>query len=129
MKHLQSAMQSLPISQLVAATGAMHTRPIRAFLVSLLLAVPACVGVPQVQSGNHRAGEIQEHLRRAQVALQANDVVTAETEFRAILIFDPKNAAAHTNLGILALGHNDCRTASAEFRSALAAQPSLTKTQ
>jgi len=97
--------------------------------VSLLLAVPACVGVPQGPSGNHKAGEIQEHFRRGQAALQANDLLTAESEFRAILIVDPKNAAAHSNLGILALGHNDCRTASAEFHSALSAQPSLTKTQ
>ncbi len=54
---------------------------------------------------------------------------TAEKEFHAILALDPKNAAAHTNLGVLALGHGDCQAASKEFRLALAAQPSLPQAQ
>jgi Tfp pilus assembly protein PilF len=95
--------------------------------LSVLFAVPAFTGLPQaaVQKG----AEIRDHFQRAQKALQASDGRTAEKEFRAMVALDPKNAGAHTNLGVLAFGRGDCQAASEEFRFALAAQPSLTKAQ
>jgi tetratricopeptide (TPR) repeat protein len=73
--------------------------------------------------------EIQDHLQKGQAALQARDAQIAEKEFLAVLSLDPRNAIAHTNLGVLALGRGDCRTGAEHFRSALAAQPSLTRAQ
>jgi Tfp pilus assembly protein PilF len=108
-------------------TDTMPSRTIRATCLCLLFAVHAHAGAPQATV--QKIPEIQQHLQRAQAALHANDVSTAEREFRAILALDPKNAVAHTNLGVLALGHGDCQAASKEFRLALAAQPSLTKAQ
>jgi Tfp pilus assembly protein PilF len=121
--YVQSAM--LPSPFVVVVTNATRARSVWAAILSLFAAIAAYSGLPQatVQNG---AG-IQDHFQRAQTALQANDLPTAEKEFREILALDPKNAAAHTNLGVLALGHGDCRTASGEFRAALVVQPSLAK--
>ena len=105
----------------------MRARSVRAAYLSLLFAVSVYPGAPQTATPKSTA--IQDHLQRAQAALHANDVSTAEKEFRAILALDPKNAPAHTNLGVLALGQGDCQTASKEFRLALAAQPSLLRAQ
>jgi Tfp pilus assembly protein PilF len=120
-------MHYSPSSLAVMVTDATRTRAIRAALLSLLFAIPAYTALPQAPVP--KGAEINDHFQRAQRALQANDAAAAENEFRAILALDPRNAAAHTNLGVLAFGHGDCRAASAEFRSALAAQPSLTQAQ
>ncbi|MGB7845776.1 MAG: tetratricopeptide repeat protein [Candidatus Acidiferrum sp.] len=95
----------------------------------VLTLLASAVAITAAQTGTSRAAEIRDHIQSAQKALQADDRDTAEKEFRAILAIDPKNAPAHTNLGLLALGKGDCQSASAEFRSALAAQPTLAKAQ
>jgi Tfp pilus assembly protein PilF len=118
-------MRSFPGFFGTTVTETTRARSLRTALLSLLLAVPAYTALPQ--AAVPRDPEIRDHLQRAEKALQANDVGTAEREFRAILALNPKDAAARTNLGVLAFGHGDCRAASEEFRFALAAQPSLTK--
>jgi tetratricopeptide (TPR) repeat protein len=118
-------MRSFPGFFAITVMETARARSLRTALLSLLFAVPACTAFPQ--AAVQRDSEIRDHFQRAQQALQANDVGTAEKEFRAILALDPKDAAARTNLGVLAFGHGDCRAASEEFRFALAAQPSLTK--
>jgi Tfp pilus assembly protein PilF len=118
-------MRSFPGFFGTTVTETTRARSLRAALLSLLLAVPAYTALPQ--AAVPRDSEIRDHLQRAEKALQANDVGTAEREFRAILALNPKDAAARTSLGVLAFGHGDCRAASEEFRFALAAQPSLTK--
>ena len=126
-KHLQLAMRVFSGFFAIILTDMMRARSMRAACLSLLFAVSAYPGVPQAAA--QKPSEIQDHLQRAQTALHANDVSTAEKEFRAILTRDPKNPVAHTNLGVLALGHGDCQAASKEFRLALAAQPSLPQAQ
>src|SRR5438445_1247037 len=121
--HLQLAMRFFLGFFAILLRDIMRARSVRAAYLSLLFAVSVYPGAPQTATPKSTA--IQDHLQRAQAALHANDVSTAEKEFRAILALDPKNAPAHTNLGVLALGQGDCQTASKEFRLALAAQPSL----
>ncbi len=120
-------MRAFPSSFAIVLTDIMPSRAILAACLSLL-AVHVYAGTTP-QAAAQKPSEIQDHLQRAQTALHANDVSNAEREFRAILALDPKNAVAHTNLGVLALGHGDCQAASKEFRLALAAQPSLTQAQ
>lgn len=72
---------------------------------------------------------VQDHLRKAEQYLQANDPDSAEREFHAVLALDPKNAEAYSNLGVIAFSRHDCQSASKDFRQALASDPSLTKTQ
>ena len=121
-------MRAFPGFFAIILTDIMPAQCIRAACLSLL-AVHVYAAGTTPQAAAQKPSEIQDHLQRAQTALHANDVSTAEKEFRAILALDPKNAVAHTNLGVLALGHGDCQAASKEFRLALAAQPSLTQAQ
>lgn len=79
------------------------------------------------QSSTDSAKAVRDHYQRAQAALRANDPVTAEKEFRAVIAVDPKNPGAHTGIGILAMGRGDWHAASDAFRSALSAQPSFTQ--
>jgi tetratricopeptide (TPR) repeat protein len=57
--------------------------------------------------------------------LRANDSVSAEKEFRAVLALDPKNPGAHAGLGVLDMDGGDSQGASEQFHSALAVQPSF----
>jgi tetratricopeptide (TPR) repeat protein len=120
-------MRAFPSSFAIMVTEAIRARSIRAAFLSLLFALLGHTALPQAPVP--KGAEINDHFQRAQTALRANDAGTAEREFRAILALDPKNAAAHTNLGALAFSHGDCRAASQEFHFALAAQPSLTQAQ
>src|ERR1700730_10407507 len=88
-KHLQLAMRSFPSSFAIMVTDTTRARSIRAAFLSLLFVVPAYVALPQ--AGVHNGAEIRDHFQRAQKALQANDAGTAEKEFRAILVLDPRN--------------------------------------
>ena len=76
-----------------------------------------------------RAPGVKTHLQRAETALRANDLETAGAEYGAVLRLDPKNAEAHTNLGVIAFSRGDCQTAAANFRDVLSAAPSLAKAQ
>lgn len=94
-------------------------------LVILMTALIA--GAEQTEAP--RASEIHDHLHEAEAYLKANDAVSAEREFNAVLALDPKNAEAYSNLGVIAFSRGDCETASKNLRKALASDPSLTKTQ
>lgn len=94
---------------------------------SLTLFVVSFAYAALAQAPSQQSVKIRDHYQRAQAALQANDAVSAEREFRAILDLDPKNPRAHTGVGILDMDRGDCRGASDEFHSALAAQPSFIK--
>jgi Tfp pilus assembly protein PilF len=95
--------------------------------VSLALLVASLTCSARAQSSTPWGAEVRDHFQRAQTALRANDPITAEKEFLAVIKLDPKNPGAHTGVGILAMGRGDWHTASAEFHWALAAQPSFTK--
>jgi tetratricopeptide (TPR) repeat protein len=81
-----------------------------------------CTGFA-AQSSNW--SEIQQHYRRAQEALQANQNAVATKELQEILRLDPKNASAHANLGVIAFSQKEYAQAAQEFRAALKTQPSL----
>lgn len=94
-----------------------------------LFVVVAFLCLGPLQAHSPKSSEVQTHLRRAEAALRSNDTQTAEREFRAVVNLDPKNAEAHTNLGVLAFQSGDCVSAAEEFRQALAARPSLPQAQ
>jgi tetratricopeptide (TPR) repeat protein len=81
------------------------------------------------QSAGPAGGAVRTHLTAGETALKARDPETAAKEFRAVLALDPKNAQAHTSLGVISFLQGDYQTASANLRSALAVQPSLIKAQ
>src|SRR5260221_455061 len=99
------------------------------FLCALLICTLCGPVFSQSRSASAKSPAIKTHLQSAEAALHANDPETATHEFRAVLALDPKNAEAHTNLGIIAFLRGDCETASASFRDALAVSPSLAKAQ
>ncbi len=70
-------------------------------------------------------GEIQVHFERAQTALGANQLDTAANEFRHILQLDPKSAAAHANLGMIAYRQANYTEAIQSFSAAVKLNPSL----
>src|SRR5579863_3635471 len=93
------------------------------------LCVAVCTATLSQTNLPPRASGIKTHLQRAEVALRANDLETAARESRAVLALDPKNAEAHTYLGVIAFAHGDCETASTNFRAALSVTPSLANAQ
>ncbi len=76
-----------------------------------------------------QAGEVRKHLASGETALKAKNTETAAKEFRAVLALDPKNAQAHTSLGVIAFLRGDYEAAAGNLRSALAMQPGLIKAQ
>ncbi len=95
----------------------------------LLLMLLASAFTLAAQTKTSRASEVHDHLRKAEDYLKAKDPDSAAQEFDVILTFDPKNAEAYANLGVIAYSRNDYRNASQNFRKALTIDPSLTKTQ
>jgi tetratricopeptide (TPR) repeat protein len=102
----------------------MKTKLLRAGLCTLL-----CASAFSQTKSPSRASAARTHLQRAEAALRTNDPETAAREYRAVLVLDPRNAEAHTNLGVIAFSHGDCETATANFHEALLVDPSLAKTQ
>jgi tetratricopeptide (TPR) repeat protein len=99
----------------------------RAALVVFFLAASAnCLGA---QSAGPVGGAVRRHLTAGEEALKVKDAEAAAKEFRAVLGLDPKNAQAHTSLGVIAFLQGDYQTASKNLRSALAVQPGLIKAQ
>src|SRR5882724_454904 len=93
------------------------------------LLVLCLLQISAAQSPPSQAPEIRVHLQRAQAALKAHAPEVAGKEFRAILALDPKNAEAHTNLGVIAFSRGDYRSAESDFREALAVAPALVQAQ
>jgi Tfp pilus assembly protein PilF len=91
-------------------------------LLVCLLQISAAQSAPKIS-------EVRVHLQRAQAALKANAPEVAVKEFRVILALDPKNAEAHTNLGVIEFSKGDYWNAEQEFRSALAVAPTLIQAQ
>ena len=96
-------------------------------MVLVLSAISAATLAAQVAKTDATA--VQDHLRKAESYLKANDQDAAKRELEAVLTIDPKSAEAYSNLGVIAFSHHDCQTASHRFRKALEIQPSLTKTE
>jgi tetratricopeptide (TPR) repeat protein len=94
------------------------------FLSWLLLSL---VLTSMAQSTN--SAQVQQHLQQAQAALKANQPEVAGRELQAVLLLDPNNIEARTNLGVLSFFRGDCQVASQHFQAALKLQPSLTKAE
>ena len=67
--------------------------------------------------------QIQQHTAKAESALRANDLATAETEYRKIIALDPANGQAWTGLGILLYGEGNPWAAVSALSSALKINP------
>jgi tetratricopeptide (TPR) repeat protein len=67
--------------------------------------------------------EIQQHTAKVESALRANDLATAETEYRKIIALDPANGQAWTGLGILLYGEGKAGAAVSALNSALKINP------
>ena len=65
------------------------------------------------------ADSAESHVRRAHQQLSANHLDTAETEFRAALALDPKNASAHRGLADIARRHGNLDEAVAQLQASL----------
>ena len=102
----------------------MKTKLLRAGLCTLL-----CTVALSQTKAPLKASVARTHLQHAEAALRANDLETASREYRAVLVLDPKNAEANTNLGVIAFSRGDCETAATNFRAALSAAPALAKAQ
>jgi tetratricopeptide (TPR) repeat protein len=98
--------------------------------LTLVLTLMVCAtAIAAAQTRSTKAGEIHDHLQKAEAYLKAKDPNSAAKEFDAVLALDPKNAEAYANLGVIAFSGGDCQSAAQKFRKALAIEPSLAKTQ
>lgn len=94
---------------------------------AVLMLVLVLTGGVNLNAQPEKARQIQEHYRRAQEALNANQPDLAAREFREILRLEPSSAEAHANLGLIAFARGDYVEASGEFRTALKYKPTLRK--
>ena len=78
----------------------------------------ACYAPAQVNDS-----EIQVHRTAAADALKANDLVRAESEYRAIIALNPKNVEAYAALGVALYASGNFRKAFVALHSALELDP------
>jgi tetratricopeptide (TPR) repeat protein len=69
--------------------------------------------------------QLQEHAERARAAMQRNDFVEAEKEYRALLAIAPHLGEIRSNLGLALHMQNKFELAEKEFRIALRSDPKL----
>jgi tetratricopeptide (TPR) repeat protein len=97
------------------------------FNVWMRFAVALCVAVncsaQQQASSQDVTAEVQQHEAKVENALRANDLPTAEQEYRAIVALDPANSRAWTGLGVLLYGKGDAAGASTALASAIKINP------
>jgi tetratricopeptide (TPR) repeat protein len=69
--------------------------------------------------------QLQQHAERAGAAMQRNDFVEAEREYRALLAIAPQLGEIRSNLGLALHMQNKYESAEKEFRLALRSDPKL----
>ena len=69
------------------------------------------------------SAKVALHRQLAEQALRADDRATAEREFRAIVVIDPRDSQAWTSLGVLLYGKGKAEEASHALQSALRIDP------
>ena len=77
------------------------------------------------QSTPNKQQQIESHTRQAQEFLKANRPDLAAGEFNAILILDPNNVEARSNLGVVLYFQGEYAKAAPHLRSALQLRPTL----
>ncbi len=97
--------------------------------LALFVLVTLSPAIVAAQSASAGKSDLGSHLQRAQAALQRNQPEIAKQELQAALALDPKNADAHTNLGVIEFFQGDCNAAANDLRAALAVRPALAKAQ
>ncbi|MGH9428265.1 MAG: tetratricopeptide repeat protein, partial [Terriglobia bacterium] len=94
--------------------------PAQRFLTCMLRFLPL-LWILSVQGND----QLQQHAERAGVAMQRNDFVAAEQEYRAILAIAPQMAEIRSNLGLALHMQDKFELAEKEFRLALRSDPKL----
>ncbi|MGA8598056.1 MAG: tetratricopeptide repeat protein [Bryobacteraceae bacterium] len=95
--------------------------------ISIVLILAAAIGSRLPAQSANREQQIQEHLMKAQQALQAGRQDQAEQEFRAIVEIDPNNFEARANVGVFRYLRGDWTGAIAYLRPVAEQQPSIWK--
>src|SRR6267378_2334349 len=95
------------------------------FFTLFLVTATSCLS----QTAPSPQQQIQEHTRKAQEYLRENRPDLAVLEFKAIVAFEPNNADARGNLGVLLFFQGAYAEAIPQLRAALKMQPSLWKIQ
>ena len=90
-----------------------------ALFVYLTLTLQAPAQIPKGRT------QVEEHYRRAEVALARGDNEMAASEFTAILSLEPENVSAFANLGALAYKRGDFVQAKTNLHKALEREPGL----
>lgn len=107
----------------------------RVLLVTALavIAIVAEAGLCRAHARSSRAAQgpggaaqAERFVAEGLTALERDDFAAARGLFEMALDLDPKNAAAHTNLGILADGAGDLEAAAGHFAAAARLAPSAT---
>jgi tetratricopeptide (TPR) repeat protein len=108
-------------------TLARHTRfPRVALLFCALAAAQSVVGAAAGQ-GAGRAGQADTLVAEGVAALERGDAASARALFEKALSADPKDASAHTYLGLLADQAGDLEGAARHFAEAARLDPSASK--
>jgi len=72
-------------------------------LTFFLLVAACCLDSPRGSAQTPPPAGAQAWFQKGQVALQDNDLSSAEAAFRQVLVLDPKAGAAYANLGVIAM--------------------------
>ncbi len=124
---------SLSAAHFDSITG-MHPRHCFSWLRTLIVAA-SCVTFLAVTPRHALLAQVAQPtsidsaLQQANAALRSGDIPLAQQRYQAILQIDPHNAAALTELGVIAYSHQDCPSAIGDLRSALDASPQLAQAQ
>lgn len=99
----------------------MHSRLIRESLFFLLAAL-FVISCNLAAQGNSPE-QLAQHTEKAEQALRANDMASAEREYRIILAIDPQSSQAWTGLGVLLYGTGRTGEAVPALQNALRIDP------
>jgi tetratricopeptide (TPR) repeat protein len=97
------------------------SQSVKRSLRNCVLLVLSLLWIPCVQGSQ----QLQEHAERARAAMQRNDFVEAEKEYRALLAIGPQLGEIRSNLGLALHMQNKFELAEKEFRLALRSDPKL----
>ena len=95
-------------------------------LTFFLLVVACCLDSPRGSAQTPPPAGSQAWFQKGQVALQNNDLSSAEAAFRQVLVLDPKAGAAYANLGVIAMRQKKWDEALQNLHKAAKLSPKMT---